>query len=175
MAEPQQETWLKLVTLTVIVLAVASGVSAFKAIGYATRAQIFAAREARQWQDYQAESVSKDNFNIRRDILTSLKLSEGRGSRAAHKTLAAKIKAYEDEMGRLNQERDQIKKEAQNLAAQEEALAEEAGELGLAVILFQLAIMSSAVGALTRKKILWLVGLGLGAWGLVYLVKNLVL
>jgi hypothetical protein len=174
MAEPQQETWLKLVTLTVIVLAVASGVSAFKAIGYATRAQIFAAREARQWQDYQVESVYKDNFNIRQDILTSLRVSEGKASKA-HKALAAKIKTYEDERGRLNQERDQIKKEAQNLAAQEETLAEKAGELGLAVILFQLAIMSSAVGALTRKKILWLVGLGLGAWGLVYLVKCLLL
>jgi len=174
MAEPQQETWLKLVSLTVIVLAVASGVSAFRAIGYATRAQIFAAREARQWQDYQVESIYKDNFNIRRDILTSLKGSEGKASRA-HKSLAAKIKAYEDEMGRLNQERDQIKKEAQNLAAQEGALAKKAGELSLAVILFQLAIMSSAVGALTRKKILWLVGLGLGAWGLVYVVKCLLL
>jgi hypothetical protein len=174
MAEPQQETWLKLVTLTVIVLAVASGVSAFKAIGYATRAQIFAAREARQWQDYQVESVHKDNFNIRRDILTSLRVSEGKAAKA-HKTLAAKIKTYEDEMGRLNQERDQIKKEAQNLAAQEETLAKKAGELVLAVILFQLAIMSSAVGALTRKKILWLVGLGLGAWGLVYVVKCLLL
>ena len=174
MPEPQQETWVKLVTLTVIVLAVASGISAFKAIGYATRAQILAAREARQWQDYQVESVYKDNFNIRRDILALLR-AEGRAAKAAHKTLAAKIKAYEDEMGRLNQERDQIKKEAQNLAAQEDTLEKKAGELGLAVILFQLAIMSSAVGALTRKKILWLVGLGLGAWGLVYLVKNLVL
>jgi hypothetical protein len=175
MAEPQQETWIKLVTLTVIVLAVASGVSAFKAIGYATQAQIFAAREARQWQDYQVESVYKDNFNIRRDILTSLKVSEGKASKAHKTPLAAKIKVYEDEMGRLNQERDQIKKEAQNLAAQEEALATKAQELGLAVILFQVAIMSSAVGALTRKKILWLVGLGLGAWGLVYVVKCLLL
>jgi hypothetical protein len=174
MAEPQQETWPKLLTLTVIVLAVASGISAFKAIGYATRAQIFAAREARQWQEYQVESVYKDNFTIRRDLLALLR-AEGRAAKAAHKTLAAKIKAYEDEMGRLNQERDQIKKEAQNLAAQEDTLEKKAGELGLAVILFQLAIMSSAVGALTRKKILWLVGLGLGAWGLVYLVKNLVL
>ena len=64
---------------------------------------------------------------------------------------------------------------AQTLAAQEEALAQKAGELGLAVILFQLGIMSSAAGALTRKKILWLMGLGLGLWGLVYLVKDLIL
>ena len=78
-------------------------------------------------------------------------------------------------MSRLNQERDQIKKVAQGLAAQEEALEKKSGELSLAVILFLLAILSSAAGALTRKKILWLIGLGLGGWGLVYLVKNLIL
>ena len=120
------------------------------------------------------ESLKKDNFGLNRDILASLGLSEGKAAKAP-KTAAAKIKAYEDEMGRLNQERDQIKKVAQTLAAQEETLAQKAGELGLAVILFQLAIMSSAAAALTRKKILWLMGLGLGIWGLVYVVKNLVL
>ena len=78
-------------------------------------------------------------------------------------------------MTRLNRERDQIKKVAQTLAAQEEELTQKAGDLGLAVILFQLGIMSSAAAALTRKKILWLLGLGLGIWGLVYLVKHLVL
>ena len=174
MPEPQQPTWLKLVVLTVIVLAAAAGISAFKASGYATRGQIFAAREAQQWQDYQVVSLKKDNFGLHRDILASLGLSEAKAAKAP-KTTAARIKTYEDEMSRLNQERDQIKKVAQTLAAQEEALAQKAGELGLAVILFQLGIMSSATGALTRKKILWLAGLGLGVWGLVYLVKNLVL
>ena len=174
MAEPQQATWLKLAVLTVIVLAAAAGVSAFKSSEYATRAQIFAAREAQQWQDYQVVTLRKDNFGLHRDILASLGLSEGKAAKA-HKTTAARIKAYEEEMVRLNRERDQIKKEAQTLAAQEEELAQKAGELGLAVILFQLGIMSSAAGALSRKKILWLMGLGLGVWGLVYLVKNLVL
>ncbi len=174
MAEPQQPTWLKLVVLTVIVLAAAAGISAFKSSGYATRVQIFAAREAQQWQDYQVVSLKKDNFGLHRDILAFLGLSEAKAAKAP-KTTAGRIKAYEEEMGRLNQERDQIKKVAQTLAVQEEALAQKAGELGLAVILFQLGIMSSAAGALTRKKILWLMGLGLGVWGLVYLVKNLVL
>jgi hypothetical protein len=174
MAEPQQEPWLKLVVLTIIILAAAAGISALKSSGYATRVQIFAAREAQQWQDYQVESIKKDNFGLHRDILASLGLSEGKAAKAP-KTTAARIKAYEDEMGRLNRERDQIKQVAQSLAAQEEALAQKAGELGLAVMLFQLAIMSSAAGALTRKKILWLMGLVLGVWGLVYLVKDLVL
>lgn len=174
MAEPQQPTWVKLAVLTVIVLAAAAGVSAFKSSAYATRAQIFAAREAQQWQDYQVVSLKKDNFSLHRDLLASLGLAEGKAAKAP-KTAAARIKAYEEEMGRLNQERDQIKKVAQSLAAQEEELARKAGELGLAVILFQLGIMTSAAGALSRKKILWLLSLGLGVWGLIYLVKDLVL
>jgi hypothetical protein len=172
MAEPKQETWLKLVVLTVIVLAAAAGLSAYKASVYATQAQILAAREARQWQDYQVESIKKETFGINRDILVFLKVPEVKVAKP-QKSVAARIKEYEDEMGRLNQERDQIKKVAQTLGAQEEALAKKAGELGLAVILFQLAIMCSATGALTRKKILWLVGLALGVWGLVYVVKAL--
>jgi Domain of unknown function (DUF4337) len=174
MAEPQQPTWLKLAVLTVIVLAAAAGISAFKSSAYSTRAQIFAAREAQQWQDYQVVSLKKDNFGLHRDILASLGLPEAKAPKAAPKTTAAKIKGYEEEMGRLNQERDQIKKVAQSLAVQEEELAQKAGELGLAVILFQLGIMSSAAGVLSRKKILWLLSLGLGVWGLVYLAKNLI-
>jgi Domain of unknown function (DUF4337) len=173
MAEPQQPTWLKLAVLTVIVLAAAAGVSAFKSSEFATRAQIFAAREAQQWQDYQVVTLRKDNFGLHRDILASLGLSDGKAAKA-HKTAAARIKAYEEEMVRMNRERDQIKKEAQSLAAQEEELAQKAGELGLGVILFQLGIMSSAAGTLSRKKILWLLSLGMGVWGLVYLAKNLV-
>ena len=172
MPEPQQPTWLKLAVLTVIVLAAAAGLSAFKTSTYTTRAQIFAAREAQHWQDYQVVSLRKDNFGLHRDILASLGLSEAKAAKAP-KTTAARIKTYEEEMSRLNQERDQIKKVAQTLAAQEEELAHKAGELGLAVILFQLGIMIAATGVLSRKKILWLLSLGLGVWGLVYLVKNL--
>ena len=174
MPEPQQPTWLKLAVLTVIVLAAAAGVSAFKSSDYATRVQIFAAREAQHWQDYQVVSLKKDNFGLHRDILASLGLAEAKAAKAP-KTAAARIKTYEEEMSRLNQERDQIKKVAQSLAAQEEVLTQKAGELGLAMILFQLGIMSSAVAALSRKKILWLMSLGLGVWGLVYLAKNFVL
>jgi Domain of unknown function (DUF4337) len=174
MPEAQKDAWLKLLTLTVIVLALAAGFSAFKALSYATRVQIFAAREARQWQDYQVESLRKDNYGLNRDILAFLRTSEGKASKVP-KQLAAKIKGYEDEMGRLNQEKDQIKTVAQQLAAQEETLTQKAGDLNLAVILFLLAIMSSATAALTKKKILWLVGLGLGVWGLVYVGMSLML
>ncbi|MCK9377414.1 MAG: DUF4337 family protein [Syntrophobacterales bacterium] len=174
MAEPQKESWLKLVALTVIILAVASGLAAFKSAAYATRVQLDTAREARLWQDYQVDSISKDTIGMNRDLLGFLKPLEGKTVKG-HKPLAAKIKEYEDEIKRLNQERDQIKKDAQILGMQEEISAKKAGQLGLAMILFQLAIMSSATAALIRKKILWLAGLGLGVWGLVYLVMGWVL
>jgi hypothetical protein len=172
MPETPQATWLKLAVMTIMVLAAGASLAAIRASGYAAQVQIFAAREARLWQDYQVESIQKDNTGLNRDILATLKPPETKTSKPA-KTLAFRIKDYEDEMVRLNRERDQIKKEAQALGVQEETLAKKAGELGLVVILFQLGIMSAAAGVITRKKILWLVSLGLGVWGLVYLVKNL--
>ena len=63
MAEAHQAPWLKIAVLTVIVLAAAAGFSAFKSSGYATRVQIFAAREAQQWQEYQVVSLQGDNFS----------------------------------------------------------------------------------------------------------------
>jgi ribosomal protein S8 len=169
--DQQKESWLKLVALTVIGLALAAGISAFKCISYVTQVQLCAAREARLWQDYQEESVRKDNYGMYRDILAHLKLPEVKVAKG-QKTQAGRIKEYEDEMGRLNQERDQIKKEARTLALQAEKLQKKAGELGLAVILLQVGIMSTASAALTRKKILWLAGLGLGGWGLIYTVMG---
>ncbi len=174
MPEPQKESWLRLVAVTVIVLAVASGLAAFKSSAYATRVQLDAAREARLWQDYQVDSITKDNFGMNRDLLGFLRPLEGKVVKG-HKPLAGKIKEYEDEIKRLNQERDQIKKDAQNLALQEEISVKKAGQLGLAMMLFQVAIMSSATAFLIRKKILWFTGLGLGVWGLVYLVMGWVL
>ena len=151
MPEPQKDTWLKLVVLTVIVLALVAGFSALKAIDAATKSRIYAVREAQEWQDYQVESNKKDNYGMNRDILESLRHMEARGAKIA-KSLAAKIKAYEDEMTRLNQERDQIKTRAQILATQEQTLEKQAGKFGLAVVLLQLAIMSSAIAALSKKK-----------------------
>jgi len=172
MAEPQKESWLKLVALTVMVLALASGLAAFKSGRYTTRGQIGAAREARLWQDYQVESLKKDTYAMNRDLLVSLKPQEVKATKGP-KPLGAKLKEYDDEISRLNQEKDQIKKEARNLAAQAEGFEKRAGDLGLAMVLFQTAIMSSAAAVIVRKKILWLVGLGLGIWGLVYLVMGL--
>jgi hypothetical protein len=39
-------------------------------------------------------------------------------------------------------------------------------------MLLQIAIMCSAVGALIKKKLLWLVGLILGGWGLYYVLMG---
>jgi hypothetical protein len=39
-------------------------------------------------------------------------------------------------------------------------------------MLLQIAIMCSAVGALIKKKIMWLLGLILGGWGIYYLMMG---
>ncbi len=82
------------------------------------------------------------------------------------------MKEYGDEMARYSKEKNQIKTDAENIVKEQELLKQHNGAFALAVMVFQIAIMCSAVGALIKKKILWLAGLALGAVGFVYMFNG---
>ena len=106
--------------------------------------------------------------------MSSVRLLETKNPKA-QKFLAGKIHEYEAEIGRYDQEKSQIKKEAEDIIKEQVIFKQKNGDFGLAVMLLQIAIMCSAVGVLIRKKLLWLVGLIVGGWGAFYLVKGFLL
>jgi hypothetical protein len=171
MAEPAKETWIQWVALTTMVLAVCAAISALKSSSYSTRVQIFTTREANQWAYFQAKSIKEHSHRLNRDILVADRLREGKNPRV-QKYLAAKIKEYDDEIVRDDKEKEQIRREAEDIIKQQELLNRHNGAFALAVMLLQIAIMCAAVGALVKKKIMWYVGLLLGVWGLVYMVNG---
>ncbi len=73
-------------------------------------------------------------------------------------------------MARYDKEKGQIKKGAEDIQKEQEVYKQKNGNFAVAVMLLQIAIMCSAVGALIKKKIMWLLGLILGGWGLYYFV-----
>ena len=83
-----------------------------------------------------------------------------------------KIKEYEDEIARADKEKDQIKKSAGDFIKEQEGYKQKNGDFALAVTLLLIAIMCSAVGALITKKIMWLLGLILGGWGIYYFIMG---
>jgi len=174
MAEPPKDPWIQLVALTTIVLAVLAAISSLRATSYSTKVQIATTKEANHWAYYQAKSIKEHSYRLNRDILSSVRLLETKNPKA-QKYLAARIHEYEAEIGRYDQEKNQIKKEAEDIIKEQEIFKQKNGDFGLAVMLLQIAIMCSAVGALIRKKLLWLVGLIMGGWGAFYLVKGFLL
>ena len=169
MAEAQKDTWMQWVALTTTVLAVCAAISSLKASSYSTRVQIFTTKEANQWAYYQSKSIKENTYQSMRDILAGIRLLETKNPKA-QKFLADKIKKYEEEIARYDKEKGEIKQEAENIVKEQEVLKKKNGEFALAVMLLQIAIMCSAVGALIKKKILWFVGLAMELWGLAYMV-----
>ncbi len=169
-AAPAKKRWMQWVALTTTVLAVCAAISALKGNGYSTRVQLSTTQEANRWSHFQAKSVKQHAIELQRDRLQLLRL-EARTLEAQR--LAGELLAKADaELARYDREKNEIKAEAEQIQADEGKLKRHSGAFGLAVMLLQIAIMLSSVGALIKKPVLWAVGLGFGALGLVYVANG---
>lgn len=174
MPEPAKETWIQMVALTTTILAVCAAISSLKASSYSTRVQLQTTREANHWAYYQSKSIKEHSYRINRDLMGAMDQMDNKNSRL-HKFIAGKIKEYDQEIARYDQEKKQIKTEADNFIKDQDILKRHNAAFALAVMLLQIAIMMSAVGALIKKKILWLTGLAVGIVGLTYMVNGYLL
>lgn len=171
--EPKKETWITWVALTTTVLAVLAAIAALRAASYSTKVQLATTKEANQWAYYQAKSIKEHTYAVNRDILISVRLLETKNPKA-QKFLSDKIREYEGEIARYDKEKHELKKGAEDLIKEQESFKQKNGNFALAVMLLQIAIMCSAVGALIKKKIMWLMGLVLGGWGTFYFVLGFI-
>jgi hypothetical protein len=171
MAEPSKETWIQWVALTTTILAVCAAISSLKSSSYSTKVQIHTTKEANHWAYYQSKSIKEHSFRLNRDILRYANLL-GNSNPQAQQFLTAKIKDYDKEINRYDQDKKQIKNEAENFIKEQEILKRHNGAFALAVMLLQIAIMMSAVAALIKRKLMWGAGLVFSAVGLLYMANG---
>ena len=168
MSGSPKEFWIQLVALTTTILAGAAAIASLWASGYSSQLKICATKEANLWSYYQAKNMTETNYRVNRDILHSLRLLAADNPKA-QKFLTAQLADYNKEIDRFANDKQKVKAQAEELVKQQEVCQDKGGELSLAVKLLQIAIMCSGIGALINKKVMWYVGLGFGAWGLVYM------
>jgi FtsZ-binding cell division protein ZapB len=159
---------LQWVALTTTILAVAAAIPSLRASSYSTRVQIHTTKEANQWAFFQSKSIKEHNFRMTRDLLMATALQPNHDSKAKD-FVQAKIKEFDDEIGRYEKEKQEIKEEAENLIREQQTLKEHNSAFATAVMLLQIAIMMSAVAALVRRKSMWYLGVTLGLVGLIYM------
>lgn len=173
MADEKKERWIQGVALSTTLLAVCAAIGSLKGGAYSTRVQLGTTQESSRWSYYQAKSTKQHlvEQEAREMELTALSTQ----SREARRFAEARREAALGEAKRYEAEKGVIKAEAEGIQAEEAVNKRHAGAFGQAVMLLQIAITLSSVGALIKRPPMWWAGLAFGAVGLVYLLDGFVL
>lgn len=176
MAEEPKEKWLNYLALTTVILAVCATLSTFKGAGYSTRSVLSQTQAANQWAYYQAKSIKGYLYEIQKEALElEFKKDKIRGAKAFKEEYEKKIDLYTQKIKKYDEEKAEISKEAKRLEILRDDAQKHTGIFGLAVIFLQVAILLSSIAALMKKKVIWVIGIGTGAIGLIYFVNGFLL
>jgi hypothetical protein len=155
------------------VLAVCAAISSLKGGSYSTRVQLATTQEVNAWSYFQSKSVKQHATAAERDLLEVAVLEartpEGKAlAEAKHATAVAEVARYEVE-------KEKAMADAKGLRSEEDLNKQHNAQFGQAVMLLQIAITLSAVGALIKKQPMWWAGLACGAAGLVFMANGFLL
>ena len=148
--------WTLGVALSSALLAGFAAVASLNAGHYANEPLVSQIKAANQWSFFQSKSIKESQLKSKIDIFQAL----GKEANPADKD---KMAEYGKEKGEIQKKAEELEKEAEHLLHTHHALA-------ISVTMFQIAIAMGAISALTKRKRFWMVSLGFGVVGLVYMV-----
>ena len=173
MAEILQEKWMKGVAVTTTCLAVMTAIAASRGTACVSKTQLLTAIESSKWAYYQAKSIKQ---NLAETQKNSFEVEVLGAANAGQKALyEEKLNTAIAEISRYDNEKNQIRQEAEDTGTKNKLLGKKGNFFSAAVVFFQIAIMLSSVGALLKKKYLWIIGLAFGTIAAVLLGYGLFL
>ncbi len=176
MAEEKKEPWLNYLALATVVLAVCATLSTFKGGSYSTRSVLSQSQAADQWAFYQAKSIKGYLYDIQKEKLEfDLQENEASLSPSGLEDLKARIASYGQKIAKYEADKAEIQKEARKFEQIRDDAQRHARIFGIAVIFLQIAVLLSSVAALMKKKLVWYLGLLIGAAGLFYFMDGFLL
>jgi hypothetical protein len=161
----------KQVAITIALLAVVLAVIENKGDNAKTDAIIKTSEAANRWGYYQSKSIKQNLYETQIEILSHLKPS-GPDARvldpeaaARRKAMLASIEKATATATRYDAEKGDIKKEAEQFEAAAEAQGNINDRCDHAALALQIAVVICSVAILSRWRLFWYIGLGLGVAG----------
>jgi Domain of unknown function (DUF4337) len=151
-AEHSRERWVSWVALSTAILAALAAIAGLLSGQHANEAMAAQIEASDQWAYYQAKGIKA--------AVLDAKMSLTGTPNEADKT---KAERYQEEQNEIQREAKKKQDEAKANFHQHEIFAR-------GVTMFQIAIAIAAISALTMKRRFWLVSLGFGLVGCVFLV-----
>jgi hypothetical protein len=151
---------LKSISLAISILAVL--VAMVTVLGHRshTEAVLMQSRAGDQWAEYQAKKIRMDNLSVNVDLLA---LQPSNDSAA----VAAKTKEYQAHIDKWKEELEGEQEQAHEFEREVTHAEGQAARYDLGEALLQIAVVLCSITLFTRKRAYFLLGLSLGAVGIV--------
>jgi len=171
--EVLHEKWIKGVVITTTCLAVMTAIAAARGAACGAKTQLLTAIESSKWAYYQAKSIKQNLAESQKNAFEVEVLGAVNDDQKA--LYEDKLKIATDEISRYDTEKNQIRKEAEDTAFSNKLIAKKGNFFSGSVVFFQIGIMLSSVGALLKRKFMWILGLFFGTIATVLLAYGLFL
>jgi hypothetical protein len=167
MAEDKKESWLNYLALTTIILAVCATMATFKGGGFSTRSVLSQTQASDQWAFFQSKSIKGYLYEMQKDQLEMQQKTQGASlSAPLAEEYRKKIDGYAGKIAKYETEKSKIQLDAKRLEAVRDDAQRHGQAFGVAVIFLQIAILLSSIAALLKKKYIWVLGVLIGAYGI---------
>lgn len=171
--EEKKDRWLNYLATITVLLALGATLSTLRVGSYSNRSILRQTQASNQWSYFQAKSIKSYLYELQRERLEiELKQLRSTAPKEAIEEYEKKIESYSKKLKTYDEEKAEIQAEAKNLESQRDVAVLHSQAFGVATILLQLAILLSSIAALMKKKMVWYLGLVLGAVGAVYFVNG---
>ncbi len=173
MADVLPEKWMKGIAITTTILAVVASIASSRSAFFIAKAQLLTALEGSKWTYYQAKSI-KQNLAEMQQKTFEVDL-RGTITPEQKELLTQNLQAYQADIARYDQEKNDIKEDAEETGKENGIVVRRGSQFSLAVVFSQIGIMLSSVGALLKRKEIWIVGLIIGSISLIFLANGFLL
>jgi hypothetical protein len=171
--EEKKDGWLNYLATITVLLALGATLSTLRVGSFSNRSILRQTQASNQWAYFQAKSIKSYLYELQKEKLEiEVKQIRSTGPKEVVDEYEKKIESYAKKLIGYEEEKTAIQNEARNLESQRDVALLHSQAFGVAVILLQLAILLSSIAALMKKKMVWYLGVALGALGAVYFVNG---
>jgi hypothetical protein len=154
------EKWIAWAALSSAILAALAAVTALMAAHHANEAAIVQIQTSDKWAEYQAKKAKSLAVANKDELLIA-------GKNPVPEADRAYLERHADEEKELKAEAEHLQREANDHLKRHQPLA-------IGVTMFQVAIAVAAISVLSKRPPFWLVSMGFGAVGVLFLAWGLV-
>lgn len=174
--EKNKEKWLNYLALTTVIFAVCATLSTFKGANFSSRSMLAQAQASDQWAFFQAKSIKGYLYELQKEKLQiELKATASKLPKSSVEEYENNIDLYSKKISKYNEEKAKIETDARKLETLRDSTQKHSQAFGMAVIFLQIAILLSSISALMKKKMVWILGLATGIFGIVSFVNGFLL